>query len=510
MSGLRGREPDEAAFRKLFEGEEAVGLAVLDTEGRIRFANAALGRLCGAGPGPDAGRPAAALFTAQTADGVAATVRAALAGPPAPPAVLARLADAALPADAQVEVACRPLRGEAGALLRVIDVTARLRMQAQMEEGTRLQSVGRLAGGVAHDFNNLLAAISGAAEAALARDPDPPTAEDLRQILDSAGRGARLVKQLLAFASRQALAPRVMPLAAAVEAMTPLLRRLLGGRHLLTLDLPPAPGPLVRVDGSQLDQVLLNLAVNARDAMPAGGSIRIGVEAMALPAERAEPGGVVPAGEWVVLTVEDSGRGIAPADLPRIFEPFFTTRRTEGGTGLGLSTVIGILRQSGGHVTVASRLGAGTAFRLWFPAVAEAAEAAPAAPPPAPAAVAAGAARRVLLVEDEVPLRRLATHALKSAGHEVCEAEDAEAALEAVAGGFAPEVLVSDVTMPGEMDGIALADALRAEWPGLSVVLVSGYAERAVGDGVAARGYTFLEKPFRMAALLGAVGGSSS
>jgi two-component system cell cycle sensor histidine kinase/response regulator CckA len=499
-----GRQPDEAAFRKLFEAEDTVGLAVLDTGGRIRFANAALARLCGAGPGPAPGTDAPALFTAETAPAVAELVRAALAGPPAPAAILATLPDAALPPDAQVEVTCRPLRGEPGALLRVADVTARQRMQAQMEEGARLQSVGRLAGGVAHDFNNLLAAISGAAEAALARQPDAATTEDLRQILDSAGRGARLVRQLLAFASRQALAPRVVSIAAAVEAMAPLLHRLLGGRHLLSLDLPAPPGPNVRVDASQLDQVLLNLAVNARDAMPGGGAIRLAVEALALTAEHVEPGAVVPAGAWVVLTVQDSGRGIAPADLPRIFEPFFTTRRTEGGTGLGLSTVLGILRQSGGHVTVASRLGEGTAFRLWFPAVQEAVEAAPAAP--SQAACPAGAApRRVLLVDDEPPLRRLAAHALKAAGHEVREAEDAEAALEVVAEGFVPEVLVSDVTMPGDMDGLALADALRDRLPRLSVVLVSGYAERTVGEGVAGRGYVFLEKPFRMKALVAAV-----
>ncbi len=505
MTESRGREPEEAAFRKLFEAEEAVGLAVLDTTGRILFANAALGRLCGAGPAPQAACPAASLFSAETAQGVAEIVRAALAGPPAPPAVLARLADTTLPADAQVEVACRPLRGEAGALLRVTDVTARRRMQAQMEEGARLQSVGRLAGGVAHDFNNLLAAITGAAEAALARGPDAPTAEDLRQIMDSASRGARLVKQLLAFASRQALAPRVLPLAETVEAMAPLLRRLIGGRHLLALDLPPAPGPRVRVDGSQLDQVLLNLAVNARDAMPAGGTIRVGIETLALTADRVEPGAVVPPGDWVVLTVEDSGRGIAPADLPRIFEPFFTTRRADGGTGLGLSTVLGIVRQSGGHVTVASRPGEGTAFRLWFPVAMEAVSV------PAPVAVpATGAARSVLLVEDEAPLRRLAAHALKAAGHTVREAEDAEAALEAVADGFVPDVLVSDVTMPGDMDGIALADALRATVPGLGIILVSGYAERAVGEGVAGRGYSFLEKPFRMKALLAAIGTASS
>jgi len=216
----------------------------------------------------------------------------------------------------------------------------------------------------------------------------------------------------------------------------------------------------------------------------------------------------VPPGDWVVLSVADAGRGIAPADLPRIFEPFFTTRRTEGGTGLGLSTVLGIMRQSGGHVTVTSRLGEGTEFRLWFPAMAAATEAAPARPPFA--LQAPGAARNVLLVEDEAPLRRLAAHALKAAGHAVCEAEDAETALEAVQAGFMPHVLVSDMTMPGEMDGLALADVLCGQLPDLSVVLVSGYAERAVGEGVAGRGYTFLEKPFRMKALLATIEGSGS
>nr|WP_246521945.1 ATP-binding protein [Neoroseomonas terrae] len=505
---MRRRGPDVAAFRKLFEAEEAVGLAVVDTEGRIRFANAALSRLCGGGPPPQSGCIAAVLFTEDTADGVAGALRAALAGPPAPPVVLARLADASLPPDAQVEVACRPLRGEPGALLRVTDVTARQRMQAQMEEGARLQSVGRLAGGVAHDFNNLLAAISGAAEAALSRQPDAPTTEDLRQILDSAARGARLVKQLLAFASRQALAPRVLPLAGMVEAMIPLLRRLLGGRHELGLHLPPKPGPFVRVDGSQLDQVLLNLVVNARDAMPDGGTIGIRVAALTLAEQRIETGGVVPPGDWVVLSIEDAGRGIAPADLPRIFEPFFTTRRSEGGTGLGLPTVLGILRQSGGQVTVETRPGEGTAFHLWFPAVTDMREAAPVPTRAAPAA--ADVPRRVLLVDDEAPLRRLAAHALKAAGHEVREAEDAETALEAVRAGFVPDVLVSDVTMPGDMDGFALAEGLRDLVPGLLVVLVSGYAERAVGEGLSGQSLVFLEKPFRMKALLEAIAGVSS
>jgi two-component system cell cycle sensor histidine kinase/response regulator CckA len=308
------------------------------------------------------------------------------------------------------------------------------------------------------------------------------------------------VRQLLAFASRQALAPRVIALGAAVEAMAPLLNRLLGARHALVLELD-LPGPRARVDPSQLDQALLNLVVNARDAMPEGGSIRIGLQAIDLAAEEVAQGAVIPPGAWTVLSVADEGAGIPATLLPRIFEPFFTTRRGQGGTGLGLSTVLGILRQSGGHVSVGSEPGRGTVFRLWFPR-SEAAEEAQAAPAAAPAE---GAARRVLLVEDEAPLRMLTRRALVGAGHEVQAAEDAEAALAAVEAGFLPEVLVTDVTMPGEMDGIGLAEALRARLPGLRVVLVSGYAAATVGEGLAGKGVGFLEKPFRMGDLAAAV-----
>ncbi len=498
---MRERDHEASAFARLFEAEEAAGLAVLDMAGRIRLANPALAALCGGAPA--AGLPGEAIFVDESRAAVAAAIAAALAGPPAPPVVVARLANDALPPDAGFEVACRPLRGEPGALMRVVDITARRRMQAQMEEGARLQSIGQLAGGVAHDFNNLLAAISGAAEAALARRPGAETAEDLRQILDSAGRGARLVKQLLAFASRQALAPRVVALGAAVQGMAPLLERLLGPRHALVLDLD-RPGPRARVDPSQLDQALLNLVVNARDAMPEGGAIRVGLSAMDLATEEVVQGGVIPPGAWAVLSVADEGAGIPPALLPRIFEPFFTTRRGQGGTGLGLSTVLGILRQSGGHVSVASAPGRGTAFRLWFPLSMAAAEAE--AAPAAAAGAGAAAARRVLLVEDEAPLRLLTRRALVAAGHEVRAVEDAEAALAAVDDGFLPEVLVSDVTMPGELDGLALAEALRARIPGLPVVLVSGYAAATVGEGLAGKGVRFLEKPFRMADLAAAVG----
>ncbi|WP_137124621.1 ATP-binding protein [Roseomonas sp. HF4] len=506
-------------FGRLFEAEEEAGLAVLDLAGRIRLASPALWALCNGGTPPETGIAATLLFEAGTRAAVEAAIAAALAGPPAPPTVAARLADLGLPPDAAVEVACRPLRGEPGALLRVTDVTRRRRMQRQLEEGARLQMVGQLAGGMAHDFNNLLAAVTGAAEAALGRGPEAETQEDLRRILDAAARGARLIRHLLAFASRQVLAPQVIALGDAVAAMEPLLMQLRGNRHGLVFDVP-RPGPRVRVDLAQLDQVLVNLVVNAREAMAGGGAIRVALQEVALATEEVAQGSVIPAGRWAVLSVADEGPGIPPEILSRIFEPFFTTRRGDGGTGLGLSTVLGILRQSGGHVSVMPGVARGTVFRLWFPcaegAVAVAPVAAPAAPglvaaPAAPGLVAApavprlAAARRVLLVEDEAALRLLARRALTEAGHVVEVAEDAEAALAAVEAGFRPDLLVSDVTMPGEMDGLGLAEALRARLPGLPVILVSGYAAATVGEGLAGRGVRFLEKPFRMAELVAAV-----
>lgn len=485
-------------LRRLLDSEEEAGVAILDPAGRIRDGNAVLRAMGGV-----IGAAATELFEEGGREAVARVIAAVLHGPPAqmPVTVTTRLARPGLPPDAAVEVTCRPLRGEAGALMRIVDVTARQRLQRQMEEGARLQAVGQLAGGIAHDFNNLLAAITAAAEATLARASDPATREDATRILDAAGRGARLVRQLLAFASRQALAPRVLALGEAVAAMAPLLARLLGARFELDAELP-RPGPSVRVDPAQLDQALLNLVVNARDAMPEGGRIRLRVETVRLAAEEVTQSGVIPPGNWAVLSVEDNGPGIPPEVLPRIFEPFFTTRRGQGGTGLGLSTVLGILRQSGGHVSVETRLAEGTRFRLWFPALAEAAEAAP--PPPA-AETGSARPRRVLLVEDEPALRTLSRRALEAAGHEVLVAEDAAAACAALAAGFEPEVVVSDVTMPGEMDGLALAEALRAERPDLPIVLISGYAEAMVGEGRLRQGVRFLAKPFRMADLLAAV-----
>jgi two-component system cell cycle sensor histidine kinase/response regulator CckA len=493
---LRGRAPRSGLDPELRAVLDAAspGLALLDAADRVVAWNPELARLCGPTLPLRPGMPVTGLVEPAMRDGVAAAldvgrwVEAALASAGAP----------------QVQLERRPLGlREGGALLRVAPVAA-AEQTAQNAAAARLQSVGALAGGIAHDFNNLLTAIGGSAEAALAREPEGPAAAELRQIMESAGRGAALVKQLLAFARQQAMNPRVVELNAAVSAMATLLRRLLGSRVRLGLDLEE-PGRRVRIDPSQLDQVIMNLALNARDAMPEGGQLRIATRhAVVLQPERVGQE-ELPPGRYAVLEVSDSGAGIPPEVLPRIFDPFFTTKREQGGTGLGLATVHGIVRQSGGFIAAESWVGSGTSFRIWLPR--HDGPAAPAPPtglaaPPAPVPRTEPAGRPVLLVEDEPPLLRLAERALRRAGFEVMTACSAEEALELLEGGAPrPMALVSDVVMPG-LDGLALAARLRERDPDLPVLLVSGYAEAALGRDLAAERLRLLPKPYGLADLV--------
>jgi two-component system cell cycle sensor histidine kinase/response regulator CckA len=422
----------------------------------------------------------------------------------------------ASPEAIRVEMERRPVRApETGAVLRLTRPVEAPPEEEGQAAAARLRAVGALAGGIAHDFNNLLTAIAGSAEAALARAPGNDAAAELQQVLESAGRGAALVKQLLAFARQQALRPRVVELNAAVNGMAELLKRLLGSRVRLSVEIEE-PGRRVKIDPTQLDQVIMNLALNARDAMAEGGTLTIRTgHAVVL---RPEPIGteLLPPGRWAMLEVADSGAGIPAEVVPRIFEPFFTTRRDQGGTGLGLSTVHGIVRQSGGFIAVESKRGEGTTFRIWLPRHDGPADpelpASLLAPPRAPVAErraapaeAAGSGEAgplVLLVEDEVPLLRLAERALRRAGFNVLSAGSAEEALELMAAeGPRPVALVSDVVMPG-MDGLELATRLRAADPDLPVLLVSGYAEAALGRDLAAERLRLLPKPYSLSDLV--------
>jgi two-component system cell cycle sensor histidine kinase/response regulator CckA len=494
----RNRRPAEDAMVRAVLDAASPGIALLDAEDRLLTWNAEFAGLCGPLLPPRPGLPIAALMAAE---GKEAALTALATGQ----RVAIAMASEGSP---RLEMEHRRLPPpERGAVLRLSRIAAR---PAEQQAGAaRLQAVGALAGGIAHDFNNLLTAIAGSAEAALSRAPAGEGAAELRQVLESAGRGAALVKQLLAFARQQALRPRVVDLNIAVSAMGELLRRLLGSRVRLSIALEE-PSRRVRMDPTQLDQVIMNLALNARDAMPEGGSLRIATGHAVVLSPETIGTETLPAGRYAMLEVADSGAGIPPEVLPRIFDPFFTTKREQGGTGLGLSTVHGIVRQSGGFIAVDSRRGEGTRFRIWMPrhegpadpVVPTAMVAPPVATPapPAPEPLPGGPA--VLLVEDEVPLLRLAERALRRAGFEVISAGCAEEALEMLEKVESmPLALVSDVVMPG-VDGLELAARLRDRWPTLPVLLVSGYAEAALGRDLAAERIRLLAKPYSLGALV--------
>jgi len=499
--------PDFVESFRLLAGPAPEGLALLDGAGRLVAGNPALHALAGPLVPLAPGRPVAPMLALPGRDAFTEAAAAALAGTMLSPLRVAPADPAASP-DAEWVLRLSSLPAEAAPparlLLRVEDRTLARRAEATLAESGRLETVGRLAGGIAHDFNNLLTAILGGADAMRAGRVSPQAAADLAIIEDAARRGAALVKQLLAFARQQRLQPRVIPLNDAVAGIAPLLQRVLGQGVRLDLALE-TPGRWVLFDPAQLDQVILNLAVNAREAMPGGGTLRIATGHRVVLRPEGEGAAALPPGRWVVLEVGDTGSGIPPEVLPRLFEPFFTTRLEKGGTGLGLATVQGIVAQSGGHIAVESAPGQGTTFRIHLPRQAAA------APLPVPAALPEAAApasgATVLLVEDEAALRLLGARLLERAGYVVLAAESAEAALDLVQAGAVPSLLVSDVAMPGD-DGIALARRLRQRWPGLPVLLLSGYAEAMLGGDVAAAGFRILGKPFRAADLLRDVAGA--
>ncbi|MBX9583602.1 MAG: response regulator, partial [Gemmataceae bacterium] len=364
------------------------------------------------------------------------------------------------------------------------DTTDRRRLEEQLREGQKLEALGRLAGGVAHDFNNLLTVIKGNADLLREGVPDgPPPGELVDDIRGAADRAAGLVRQLLTFGRRQPVKPEVVDLNEVVRETVGMLRRVLGSRVQVAADLVPGAAR-VRADRTQLIQVVMNLAVNARDAMPNGGTLSVSTRAGR--------------GKLVRLEVADTGTGMPPEVRAKIFEPFFTTKGPGQGTGLGLATVYGIVKQSGGEIAVDSTPGIGTTFRVDFPACDEAAGSVVSGPRSAPG-VRVGAGRAVLLAEDEAPVRRLARSALEAAGYAVAEAPDGAAALDLLNTGAGADLLVTDLAMP-RLGGRELAERVRATRPGVGVVFVSGYVPDPAGLG-RVPGAVFVPKPFTPADL---------
>mgnify|MGYP000368513635 CR=1 FL=1 len=386
------------------------------------------------------------------------------------------------------------------------DATELKTLEAQFVQSQKMQAIGQLAGGVAHDFNNLLTAISGHCDLLLLRhDQGDQDYGDLIQIHENANRAASLVSQLLAFSRKQTLLPEILDVRDTLADLTHLLNRLVGEKVTLTLSHDPVMRS-IRADKRQLEQVLMNLVVNARDAMPNGGEIRVRTEAVTLDKPLTRNRVTVPEGNWVTVKVSDEGVGISSDKLQKVFEPFYTTKRTGEGTGLGLSTAYGIVKQTGGYIFVDSVLDKGTQFTLFFPVYQEGQEIdggaeAEEVAVEVPKAVAAPQHGEgvVLLVEDEAPVRAFASRALRMRGYTVLEAESAEDALRTLEDpSLEVDVFVTDVVMPG-LDGPTWVREARNTRPDTRVVFVSGYAEGAFGESdEAVPNSVFLPKPFSL------------
>lgn len=429
-----------------------------------------------------------------------------------------------------LQISLGRIEGRDGAALVAVlhDATELKTLEAQFVQSQKMEAIGQLAGGIAHDFNNLLTAILGHCDLLLLRhDSGDPEYDDLMQITENANRAGALVSQLLAFSRKQTLTPEHLDLRDTLSDLTHLLNRLVGEK--VTFSLTHETGlKLVRADKRQIEQVMMNLVVNARDAMRDGGVIRVETAMVTLAEVLERDRAKVPPGEYVVLRVIDTGVGIAPDKVAKIFEPFYTTKRVGEGTGLGLSTVYGIVKQSGGYIFADSTLGEGSCFTLYLPAHehgdVESSKAtdsqdtpAPrviqmAAPPvpmsaspsgePAPAAAPDGSKPVVLLVEDEAPVRAFASRALRMRGYHVIEAESAEDALEKLEdAALNVDVFVTDVVMPG-MDGPGWVARALEQRPGTRVVFVSGYTEESLADRSAdIPNAVFLAKPFSLTEL---------
>jgi PAS domain S-box-containing protein len=409
-----------------------------------------------------------------------------------------------------IEIMLSPLDSAEGILVTaaIRDISVRKAVENELLQAQKLESIGRLAGGIAHDFNNMLSIIRGYAEL-LDQDLSPTNRDELdpdhalrsvQAISGAADRAAVLTAQLLAFSRQQVVKSQVLDLNGAVKAIEPMLGQLIGRKVHLRLKLDGAAGN-IRADPGQIDQIVVNLVVNARDAMPDGGTVTIETSAVAGEASLAGPPWTAAHGPYVLLAVTDTGVGMDQTTLQHVFEPFFTTKDVGDGTGLGLATTHGIVHHAGGYIALDSKPGRGSAFRLYFPRIDAAAEE-PSRTLRSPGVVGVG---RVLVVEDEPDLRHLITELLQRAGYEVLPVSDGAQALALATLSERFDALVTDVVMPN-LSGIELAERMMALDPTLGVVMLSGYiAETLDLERVTAAGATFMQKPITSARLLEAV-----
>lgn len=490
----------EVRFSRFFN-DTPFAIATLDRQGRIIRTNAPFSRIFGWSGGEKSLelQPIVELVAEASREPFGQAIQAAIANKSEIEpidALLAREGDHAvrLYVSGSEESEASPERVNVYAL----DMTEQRKLEAQFAQGQKMQAVGQLAGGVAHDFNNVLTAIIGFTDLLLLKHkPGDPSFSDLMSIKNSANRAAGLTRQLLAFSRRQTLRPQILEIPTHIDDLTVLLKRLIGEQITLEVDHGQGIWP-VKADLVQLEQVVVNLVVNARDAMPNGGKIVLRTRNVT----EAEAAGLsftgMPPGDYVLIEVEDTGTGMPPEILDKIFEPFFSTKELGKGTGLGLSTVYGIIKQTGGFIYPRSVVGKGTAFKIFLPRHMPAEGEAVAKPVAAPVKDLTGH-ERILLVEDEDSVRAFSARALRTTGYEVFEADSGEQALEVLEDiEHEIDLMISDVVMP-EMDGPALLGKVRERLPDLKVIFVSGYAEESVRQDIADdQSVDFLAKPYSL------------
>jgi two-component system cell cycle sensor histidine kinase/response regulator CckA len=504
----------EQRFRWLF-ADAPVGIALVDPDTTVSVCNPAFANMLAESAAEVAGRPIGDFIHTDDRNAVAEQLSRVLMGASPGAHLPVRLAGGPTELSATLYVSPTAEDGAAsGLMLHFIDTTEQKNLEIRFAQSQKMQAMGQLAGGVAHDFNNLLTAMIGFCDLLLQRHgPGDSAFADIMQIKQNANRAASLVRQLLAFSRRQTLQPRLFDITDALADISNLLRRLMGESIELVVTHGRDLG-LVRVDPGQFDQVVINLAVNARDAMPGGGTLTVATSAVTVEKPFQYGAETMPPGNYVQIEVSDTGTGIAAENLPRIFEPFFSTKAVGAGTGLGLSTVYGILRQTDGFIFVDSAPGDGTTFHIFLPRFE------PSAAEDHARSLAAGSAAEsfeaggggdltgagtILIVEDEDAVRLFGARALRNKGYRVLEARSGEGALDVLRGEDNVDVLVSDVVMPG-MDGATLARLVRMERPAIRVILMSGYAEDVAPGLVGGEdGIHFLPKPFSLKQLAGKV-----
>jgi two-component system cell cycle sensor histidine kinase/response regulator CckA len=485
----------EDRFERFFE-EAPLGIALIDGSHIIKDCNGTLATMLGLPVDGVEGKSLDIFINNDTPDAILQTLAHMEQGQPLPPIEL-QLKGAREPVSVQLHA--RKFSDGSETVLHFIDLSKQKALEAQFVQSQKMQAIGQLAGGVAHDFNNLLTAMIGFCDLLLLRHkPGDPSFADINQIKQNANRAANLVRQLLAFSRQQTLRPKVQDITDIIVELSHLIRRLIGA----TIELNVVHGDdlgYVRVDEGQMEQVLINLAVNARDAMPDGGKLTIETRAITTDKPIQRGAETMPPGDYVTISVGDTGTGMPPDVMARIFEPFFTTKPIGQGTGLGLSTVYGIMRQTGGFLHVDSALFKGTTFTLYLPRVA-ALEHAPAAVTPTeskPQDLTGNA--RILLVEDEDAVRSFSTRALTNKGYKIVGAASGEEALKIFIEQNSDEkidLLVTDVVMPN-MDGPTLARQIRDKNPTMKIIFMSGYTEERLKD-VMGPGIFFLPKPFTL------------